>query len=472
MGGYQIYALLLTVSSIGVPNAISKLISEKNSIRDYYNKERILKYALLIFGTIGILGTAFLYAFSGYISNNVLGISKSKLSLQLLSPAIFLVSISAVLRGYCNGENNIKITAKSQIIEQLFKSFLTIIFVEISSKLFNNSIEIMAASANFASTVSICISLMYILSKIIKFAKPINNLDYHKEKNTQIIKNIFYGSIPITLCSILTVFGKNVDSITIVNILGKYIGEREAIIKYGIISSKVDLLISMPLAFNNSISTALVPEVSKLKIKNEIRGIENKILFSSFITLTICVPYCFGLFFYSKEIFEILFPKANSGVELLRLASIGLVFSGMTQTINSALQGLGKTKVPLIASFISLVFKTLLNILLIGIFFEKGAIISNIISNIVSFAIVVVYINRYIELHFNFKLFSIPLFFSILMIFFSKNIYVFLEKNFNFHFIIVIFVFTFSVLFYCFCLIFLKKLTKNQIYESTDITEL
>lgn len=461
MGGYQIYALLLTISSIGVPNAISKLISEKNSIKDYYNKERIFKCALLIFGTIGFLGTFSLYILSGYISSNILGISKAKLSLQVLSPAIFLVSISSVLRGYCNGENNVAITAKSQIIEQIFKSGLTIVFVEIAGKLFNNNIEIMAAFANLATTVAISISFMYILNKTNKLTKLINKIAYPKERIIYIIKKIFYCSIPITLCSILAVLGKNIDSVTVVNILKKYLGEEKAIIKYGILSSKVDLLVSMPLAFNNSISTALVPEISKLKIKNDIIGVENKIVFSIFITLIICVPYAFGIFFYSKEIFELLFPRAYEGAELLKISAISIVFAAVTQTINSSLQGLGKNNIPLISSFIGIIFKTILNILLINIFLEKGAIISNIISNAISFFIVFSYLNRYIKLKFDLKFFSLPLIFSIFMIICSRSLYFGLEKILNIHLLVIIFVIAFSVLFYCFCLIFVKKINKK-----------
>ena len=85
MSGYQIYALLLTLSSIGVPNAISKLISEKNSIGDYKNEERILKISILIFSIVGFCGSIVIFAFSEYISNNIIQIPEAKLSLKVLS---------------------------------------------------------------------------------------------------------------------------------------------------------------------------------------------------------------------------------------------------------------------------------------------------------------------------------------------------------------------------------------------------
>ena len=111
MSGYQIYALLLTASSIGVPNAISKIISEKNSIKDYINKERIFKISIFIFAVVGFVGCSLLYIFSGFVAENILQIPETKLSLMILSPAVFFVSISSVIRGYCNGEDKIFITA-------------------------------------------------------------------------------------------------------------------------------------------------------------------------------------------------------------------------------------------------------------------------------------------------------------------------------------------------------------------------
>ena len=129
MSGYQIYALLLTLSSIGVPNAISKLISEKN----YKNEERILKISILIFSIVGFCGSIVIFAFSEYISNNIIQIPEAKLSLKVLSPAIFFVSIISVMRGYFNGKGMIYITAKSQFYEQVVKSILTIILVEIKA---------------------------------------------------------------------------------------------------------------------------------------------------------------------------------------------------------------------------------------------------------------------------------------------------------------------------------------------------
>lgn len=472
MSGYQIYALLLTVSSIGVPNAISKLISEKKSQKDLINRERIFKIALFLFAIVGSIGTCLLFMFSKQIAEKILEIPEAGLSLMALAPAIFFVSINSVFRGYFNGINKIKITAKVQFIEQVLKSIFTIIFVEIISKLSNYNTEIMAASANFATTVATCFSLVYISKE---YFKQINiyeeKIIYSRERIIHIIKNVLCISVPMTLNAILSSLGKNIDSVTIVRILKNIIGEELAIRKYGIISSKIDILVSMPLSFNASISTALIPEISRRKASNDIDGVVNKIKLSLLITLILGIPYCFGVYTYSKEIFEILFPNANDGYMLLKLASFGIIFSMLTQTINSILQGLGNNQIPVFASLIGIVFKILSNIYLIRIegIYEKGAIIGNILSSFCSFIIVYMTLKKKINL--DFKIISLaqkPILGSLVMTFLSFEIHKVLLKNQINNVFSGLISISIAVIIYIFSVFVMKMIKINELYEMPE----
>ena len=472
MSGYQIYALLLTVSSIGVPNAISKLISEKKSQKDIINQDRIFKVSVFLFAIIGSIGMLLLFVFSKVIADKILGIPKATLSLMILSPAVFFVSLNSVFRGYFNGINKIKITAKVQFIEQVLKSIFTIIFVEISSKISNNNTEIMASSANFATTVATCFSLIYIFKKYIESSNIYEEkIIYSKERIISIINKVLCISIPMALNAILSSLGKNIDSITIVRILKNIIGEEQALRKYGIISSKIDILVTMPLSFNSSISTALIPEISRKKAKNDIDGLVNKIKLSILITLMLGIPYFFGVYTYSKEIFEILFPNANDGHVLLKIASFGIVFSMLTQTINSILQGLGNNKVPVFASLLGVIFKVLSNIYLVRIenVYEKGAIIGNIISSFVSFIIVYKALMKNVDLKFRINsLILKPLFGSLVMISFSLLVHNLLIRNQikdTFSGLISI---SIAVIIYVFCIFVMKMIKKTDFCEMPE----
>lgn len=476
MSGYQIYALLLTISSIGVPNAISRLIAEKNGQKDIVNRERIFLIAVYLFAIVGLIGTVFLYLFSNVFANKFLEIPEAALSLKVLSPAIFCVSISSVVKGFFNGINKIEITAKVQFIEQVLKSFLTIILVEIVSKFSNNnSSEIMAAVANFATTIATFISMIYILKEYTKITNIYVDKKYFpKERIINIIRKILIISMPMTLNAILSSLGKNIDSITIVRILKKIIGEEEALKKYGIISSKIDILVSMPLSFNASISTALIPEITKLKAKNDINELVKKIKFSILLTLIIGVPYCFGIYSYSKDILNILFPNASEGAILLKISAFGIIFSMLTQTINAIVQALGNNKIPVLASIIGIVFKLLSNIYLIPIegIYEKGAIIGNILSSFISFLIVYHSLKKIIFLDFKIlKLSFKPIFGSLMMIIFSLFIKNNVLKNYIKGNSLGLISIVISVIIYIFLFFSMKILNNGEVLESVENSE-
>ena len=111
---FQVYALFLTISSIGVPNAISKLVSARVAIGDNKGAYRIFKIAFAMFGVLGFIGGTLLFFGANYIANIYLQIPEAEYAILALAPSIFLVSIEAVLKGYFNGRENISITANSR----------------------------------------------------------------------------------------------------------------------------------------------------------------------------------------------------------------------------------------------------------------------------------------------------------------------------------------------------------------------
>ena len=471
MGGYQIYVLLLTISSIGVPNAVAKLVAEKIAVNDYKGSDKVFKVAFVSFGIIGFIGAIILFLYAKKIANDFLLIPECEYSLIALSPSIFFVSISSVIRGYFNGVSQISKTAKAQTIEQIFKSILTIAFVQIIS-IYSKNTMVMASIANFASTCAIFISLVYILISYIYLRKiqKIKEIKYsyigNSENTIEILKNIFLVSVPITLSAVLGTLNKNIDSITVVRILTPILGETTAKLKYGILSSKVDMLTIMPLSFNIAFATALVPAVSASIARNDINSINRKLSFSLLVTAIIAFPSATGLSLYAKQILDLLFPKASSGAELLKISAFCIIFMMFTQTIGGALHGLGKTKVTVIAMFFGILVKLFLNVFLIPIYnvYEKGAVIGNLFSNIVTFIIVWNVLKKSIKL--NFRLYNLifkPFLSSIVMAISSYGIYLLLITygiNKNISIILTILV---AIFIYLISLIVMKTFSKKEL---------
>ncbi|MBQ9313425.1 MAG: polysaccharide biosynthesis protein [Clostridia bacterium] len=422
--GYQIYTLLLAVSSIGVPNAISKLVSEKLAVGKHEEAHEIFKTAMLLFSIIGLVLSTLLFVFSRTLANLV-GNSSVQGVMIALSPAILFVSLASVIRGYFNGMYNMKATSNSQMLEQLFKSILTITFVQIianislikSSWLINllnshntNRTVIMAIAGNVASSVATILGFLYLhifylchKKKIIANIKN-SKVVYRKEKRSIIMKKILAISIPISIASIISAINRNIDTFTVVNglktaLINCYssidIVTNEATRLYGILSGKIDILVGMPASLNVAFATALVPAISGAIANGDIKTAKRRITFSLRITLLIGLPCAIGMCVLAGPILNLLFPNAYSpeAAILLRLSAFTIIFTLLNQTLGGTLQGLGKVYVPAISLAIGAVIKLLLNLLLIprldwgilgGI---NGAAISSIVASCVSFII-------------------------------------------------------------------------------------
>ena len=370
--GFSIYALLLTISSTGVPNAVARLVSQHIAKNDYRGAHRIFKIAFGVFAIIGLIGTFILFFGANYIANVWLAIPEAELTLVALSPAIFFVAIISVFRGYFSGRDNLKATANSQTIEQIFKTIFTVLVVEIVAICSGVNTNLMAAGANLATTLATVGSFFYLylyykarredLSKDIVSSK-----NYETKSIWKTVKNILSVSVPMSLSAILTSINRNIDSTTVKRGLQSFLTEGEALKQYGILSGKVDTLTSLPLSFNIAFATALVPAITKAKTTGDMKTATKRVSFSLLVTMLIGLPCMVGMMIFAQPILNLLFPNAPEGAFILQISSLAIIFTVLEQTVNGALQGLGKIMTPTIALLIGVSLKFILNLVLVPI---------------------------------------------------------------------------------------------------------
>ena len=429
--GFQIYALLLTFSSTGVPNAISKLVSERIAIGDSKGANKVFRIAFFTFAIIGAFGSILLFLGANTIAKKWIQIPEAELSLIALSPSIFFVSIVAVIRGYFNGMQSFSETAKSQSVEQIFKTVFTVILVELIVFIGKKDVTLMAAAANLATTFATIASFCYIYicyklkSKDIKkeIAKSTN---YRQTRIRRTIKEILTVAIPISLSSLISSFNKNIDSFTIVRFLKHNMLEEEAKKQYGILSGKVDSLCAIAFSINIAFVTILVPNISKAMAVKDYEEVSKKSSLFILASILIGLPITAIMFIFSKEILTFLFPNASDGAMYLRWSSISIIFMIVAQTINALLQGIGKVNIPAISFGIGMIFKLICNIILIPIkeIGIIGAIIGNIVCNLIALSIGIFVLRRNIKIKFEFKKFILkPVIATALMSFISFYLY-------------------------------------------------
>lgn len=449
--GFQIYMLLLSIATTGVPGAIAKLVSERIAVGKNKEAHNIFKIAFVLFAIIGLIGTSILYLGAGVIASEYIGNPAVEGVLKALAPSIVFVAVSAVIRGYFNGMYNMKATSNSQMLEQLFKSLLTIAFVmgiywvfvtqpvnlaNVFSVTEDTVTEIMAIVANLASTIATAIGFLYLfvfyrirrkeIWKNIRESKAL----YHPQSIKKTCKTILALSIPMSLASIVSAINRNVDTFTVINGLTDMLSAQgtmaydivvsEATRLYGILSGKVDMLIGLPLSINIAFATALVPAVSEALAKKDNKTTTRRISFSLRTSMLIALPCSIGMCVLAEPILNLLFPNqiAVEAPLLLQISAFTIIFSVLNQTINGALQGLGKIFVPAISLGIGAVTKLVLNLILIRIpeIGINGAAIGSVCCHLVATCIGFTILRKNIKLETNASQFLIkPVIATIIM---------------------------------------------------------
>lgn len=475
--GFQIYILILTLASVGVPNAISKLISEKMAVQDQEGAHQLFKVSFLLFSGIGLLGSIALFLGAHYISHTLIQIPEAELTIKCLSPSIFFVAISAVIRGYFNGQSIMSVSANSQTIEQIVKTIFTIIIVEIISFVAKDNIEWMAGGANLATTLSVCVSFSYLYKyyryqrKVIECKFPPNEKEISEKlksfsSSKQIIKNVLSISIPVSLGSIISAINKNIDSITVVRGLKTFLTEDVAKFQFGIYSGKVDTLIGFPLSFNIPFTIALVPAIANSIAKDKKEIGMKRLSFCLMLTMLMGIPCTIEMLVFAQPILDLLFPNASSGGSILQISSLTIIFTLLAQTVNAGLQGIGKYKVPAISLGIGVGIKFILNSILISIpsIGIHGVAISSVVCQILSFVIGYVVLKKETNLRLSIlKFFIKPIIATIVMVIISYFIYSLLlclvpAK------ISTIIILIFSILIYVILVFLFKILEKEDIF--------
>lgn len=443
--GFQVYTVLLAISSVGIPNAIAKMVSERAALGDYKSAHRIFKTAFVLFSVIGFICAAVLYAGADFVAVHIVNMNGAQYVIRALAPSIFFVCVSSVIRGYFQGLNDMRATSLSQMLEQVFKCGLTIVlvvltvgtmpqimmfFTRISMLYADTGVdrtppEIMAAWANAASSIATMISFAYLAVFYMRRKNGIyekirqSAVEELKTSTGKLMKMILMLSVPISLASIITAVNRVVDLATITRgIETAFAGGIPSIAGAAAISNptaaelnsaavalsgmlaKSDTLFNMPLALNIAFATVLVPSIAGALAKGDTEEASSKTSYSFLISILLILPCAIGYMILAQPIYNIIYKNAPYGADLLAIMSVALVFSALTQTLTGALQGIGKVLVPAIGILCGCVCKVVLNIVLIRIPSVNiyGAAISAIACQIVAFLVNFLVLIRHVPL--------------------------------------------------------------------------
>ena len=405
---YTVYTLFLSLSLVGIPSVVSKLVSEKMAVGEKKGAYKIFKVALSLFAIIGIVLFLILFVFSKFISTHILVNVESTYSLAALAPAVFFVTVSAVFRGFFAGLKDMRAQGTSQVLEQLFNCAFSILAVSLLVSQFSGSPEIMAMGSALGTTFATIISTLYLVVFYLRRRHDIledmkNSAKEKQEATKSIIKKIMRLVIPISIASIILSLSGVIDVATVKRCLLTFMSEDAAKDAVGILVGKVDILTNLPLALNVAFSIVLVPTIAGAIAVGNVKNAKDKTSFSLLITMLIGLSCVVGLVVLAQPILNLLFPRANEGAILLQIATVAVIFSAIAQTLSGTLQGLGRVSIPAIATLIGASIKLVLNLILIpipsiGIY---GAAIASIAGQLTIAIIMFVTVNKALKLKLN-----------------------------------------------------------------------
>ena len=365
---YNIYNVLLTISTAGLPLAISKLTSEAHAQGRENQKRKIFRTAIWLFFAMGLVGALLMYFGAAQLAdfmNEPLGYWP----IRALAPAVFCVCLLACMRGYTQGQGNMAPTAVSQVLEALCKLGIGLPLAWYVLKI-GMSLDTGAAGAIFGVTIGTFISMLFLIGYLLTHREHTNSLDVPSGSGS-LMKRILVIGIPITLSN---------SAMSIINILdtkivlgqlqnGLHLAEAEASQLYGQYSMAMDMP-NMVASFVYPVTMSLIPFAAAALARKD-NAEADRIISSAFRLIAIlALPAGVGLSVLSTPIELLVLPMqredALAAGPHLRILGFALIFICIMILTNAILQTYGKERIPIFTVIAGGVTKILMNYILVG----------------------------------------------------------------------------------------------------------
>lgn len=373
MGQYQLvfplYCLILTVSTSGIPVAISKLVAEYNSQKRFKDSKRLLKISILFLTIISAVGMGFIIFFAKFIAK-LQGNLDNYLCYYGIAPAILFVGVLSAFRGYFQGNLLMFPTAFSGFVEQIIKMALGLFFAKALIPL-GTEYAVLGALAGI-SLSELAAFLFLALFYLFYSRKHKYNQDLELYSYRNLTKNLMSISVPITLGGLISPITALIDSLLVVNLL-MVIGysNQAATMMLGVQSGVVEPLLNLPVVIAISLGAVLLPNLSGLHARNEKEKMKKLIERAYQISLSISVSCAICFVIFGNQILSFLYGRSFTpdeleiGVKLLLLGSINIIFLSLVQITASTLQSMGQQKYPVKSLLVGCFVKIALDVALL-----------------------------------------------------------------------------------------------------------
>ena len=381
---YTIYSTFLSLSTVGIPLAISKLVSEYNALGYTHARERVYKQgkrAIMVFAFVIFL---LLMAFADPLAKMVMGdieggntVEDIAFVIRVIATALLIIPSLAISRGYLQGNKYINSSSFSQVVEQLFR----VIVVVVGSWLMllaTGNVTWAVSVACFGATIGGLIAYLYLRSKIVNnkedFAieeeKPEEKLITTKEIWKKIIKYAF----PFVMIDVVGNACQIINMFTVVKILVNDTGftvENAEIVMSTLTTwgSKLCMIVT---AVATGLVVSLLPHITDSYVRKDKKSVTKFINQSLGLLLYLAIPMTIGLSFLSKPVWELFYGNHGLAADVFTI----FIFNGLTSALYTVtltiMQSVDRYKVVFYSLFIEVLLKLVLQYPLMMLAYRMG----------------------------------------------------------------------------------------------------
>ncbi len=368
---YSIYSILLIMSSYSLPTAVSKMVSARLAKGQYRTSTRIFRASMFYATVAGMAGFCALWFGADYFASQVIKMPYSSYALKCLAPTIWVMAYLGVLRGYFQGHSTMIPTAVSQVFEQVVNAVVSIVAATVlfdiglkSNLVFQDteySYAFGAAGGAIGTGAGALTALVLFLLLTMGYV-PTMRKQAKRDRGTRvesygaISRALFVTIVPIIISSAIYNISNVVDNSIFGHVM-EGVGESgQTASQWGVYMGRYHMLFNIPVAIANSLSSSLIPSLSRAMAEKNRKEVLFKINSAIRFSMIIAIPSAVGLTVLAGPVSNLLFSGMDNEM-LIRMMTVGssaVVFFSLSTVSNAILQGLNRMQVPIVNSTVAL----------------------------------------------------------------------------------------------------------------------
>lgn len=397
---YGPYTILLSISTIGLPLAVSKFVSKYNELGNYRVGLTLLRYGMYLMVISGIISFTALYLSAPFLAGILIdpndhtgnSIEDVQFVIRLVSFALLIIPAMSIFRGYFQGSQSMGPSALSTVIEQVVRIVFILAGAYVTIHIFNSSLTNAVGIATFAAFiggVAGFIVLLFVFFSRKELIKKQRDMSLNNEdiKVISMFKELIGYAIPFVITGLAIPIYQNIDTFTINKLfqsIGYDLDEAETI---NSVIGLAQILVMVPVSLATAFGLSLMPGITSDFTSGRMLVVRSKISKTIQILLFFTLPAAMGLCILGESIYIMVFGLENSpeiGGLILQWYSLAAVFFALFTVTAAIMQGINEHKKLIIGIILGICLKIVLNFILVPYLKEAGPILATYFGFIVS----------------------------------------------------------------------------------------